>query len=80
MMYKTLASYHTNMPLQEDQEHPDGPLWPMTVEEFYQMPPSYIVEHIDTGKEYYVYELEPMFTPQKADDFSKYGLRGHKDD
>jgi hypothetical protein len=38
MLYKTFKSYDQNQPYEEEQEHPDGPLWLITPEELRRLP------------------------------------------
>lgn len=76
MFHRTLSSYRLGDPYEETQEHPDGPLWLLTPDEFDELPDSMLVESI-WGKHYYKYEINRR---KRHRGFVAYGIRGKKDD
>jgi len=80
MFHKTLKSYHQKEPYGEDQEHPDGPLWLISPEEYKSIPPGIIVEHCENGLHYKVRRVEgkdPRHFELVNGRYMVWGIRGH---
>jgi len=76
MLHKTLESYRLGNSYDEPQEHPDGPLWLLTLDEFWSLPENTLLE-MANGKTYYKHELDPSADHRGLTPF---GVRGRKDD
>lgn len=73
MLHKTLDSYYTGTPYDEDQEHPDGPLWIINSARDWDMVPSGVyLEHIATGH-------RVVYDTNVKEVYGVYGLRGYRD-
>jgi hypothetical protein len=77
MLHKTLESYYNKEPLPSTDEHPDGPLWPLKVEELAELPPGTVLED-SNGRQVIVGEqfVEDM-TNKKG--YINYGIRGWRE-
>jgi len=80
MLHKTLTSYHKDEPWVDDGEHPDGPLWLLTKEEYLALPENTLVQSI-FGRTYRKhYEELPTTTQFESEHgYMCWGLRGHRD-
>lgn len=82
MIHLTLQSYYDNNPVDpDDDQHPDGLLWPLTRKELYSLPRGTVVENIDTG---HTVRIEEWYNTPVEDNGislnSKYGLRGRREE
>lgn len=76
ILHKTLKSYHEDNVWEDDEEHPDGPLWLLTPGEWADLPKGTIVESIwgklaMKGRDEIEANTEYVYTI--------YGLRGHRE-
>lgn len=79
MIHKTLKSYHKNEPYVENQDHPDGPLWLISPEEYRAIPPGVIVEHCENGLHYKIRNVEgkdPKNFERTDEGYMVWGIRG----
>lgn len=77
-MYKTLDSYYNNDPWDREEEHPDGYLWLVTVEEFDQLPSGTILE--DTEGKTVVKDKNRIKRKNNERGYMNVGIRGIKND
>jgi len=76
MFHKILESYFKNIPY-DNEDHPDGPLWPLTLEELEDMPKGIRLETLD-GK--LVTVGHDDIDTNITQGYLPYGIRGFKDD
>lgn len=70
----TLQSYHDNKPIDpDDDNHPDGLLWPVAEEELPDLPQGTVLEDLMTGGNWVVDELG-------APPFVGWGIRGRREE
>lgn len=72
MLHKILASYHSNEPYDEPQEHPDGPLWPIGKWEWRDIPYGVLIERLKDGK-------TELYSRRTFADNNNFGIRGYRD-
>jgi hypothetical protein len=82
MYHKTLYSYFRNEPVEELQQHPNGPLWLATKEELMGLPEGVELESVGgykfvTKKFFVLLELD---LEEAGVLTSAVGIRGYKDD
>jgi len=77
MFHKILKSYHNDNPWDATEEHPDGPLWLLTLDELKKMPEGLQLECVN-GKTYRIGK-DDIDTDTRFG-YIAYGLRGYKED
>lgn len=74
MIHLTLQSYYNNEPADpDDDNHPDGLLWPVTEEELSDLPQGTVLEDVLTGDTLLV-------SPYTNYSNSKFGIRGRREE
>lgn len=83
MIHLTLESYHKDEPVDpEDDSHPDGLLWPVTPDEFDDLPKGTVLEStITPGNEYIVGSDEAiLLRVDIGNKYTDYGIRGRREE
>jgi hypothetical protein len=71
VIHKILSTYQSNLPYDDNQEHPDGELWLIT-EEWPDLPYGIMLEEVATGR-------AVRYTKDTPHKHLKYGIRGYRE-